>query len=1091
MDDSSTFRRCLISCFVAVISVSAGRAGSRLEEFLAMRRLVGEEKFVEAIARCKQLIERYPDYIALYESLPEIATYARSLDESQLYFEQRIGYGSEIALSYFGLGENYYAREDFENAFRFYSKAISLGLTAPDCFRRYEYAYEKCWGVDGSIHYFGALCRQNPNNANYWYAASLALFSKSQYSKAKESIEEAVRIEPFEPEYGELRSAISASLQKKLEGGQSLSRLSALAMERGDFQSGFFLSSYLFDYRSSGRNISKYRTAVVQMVSDANMYGTFRWRSFGLIRLGYDLMYSALYDSALKVYLSAERTAEIAADRACIASAISGQVDVALEIGNYTNAIDGAIRLLRASEANGLEEYRIPALVSLARACHEMGVDEAALPLISEALENYELSGSERGIAVGLYSELGQIYLSQGHLGHGSRCFEKATIRAAHAGTWIDACMSGNMGIFLARTGKTELALQQFLSQKRKSLESKFSREEAYGLAYLGDCSQMLHRNSSARSFYEQAETLASSLELDPVVLLCTRGREQMAIRDCDTATALQNAKKAFQIAESSESIDMARGIGPISNESFRNDFENVVEILIRRNQGIEALDYYNRYCVQQLKSFLRLRVLGDVLRRSMLVNPEEKGVRKSEESQLGKKAFGRDQEILESSTPTIFHRSDQVRSSTIRQTQAMLSSRRAALLGVIVAEEHTFVFLIKADTVLHLVVTQGRAQLSQILSKISPILTVGTSKPNIINSALANFNIRATEDLYRLLIQPIEGFLNDIENLIIVPDGILNRLPFEMILCGEDSTIANGLETRLLLNKFQISYAFSPSFLFWQRQYTYEPSNFILAVVNPSRTPEPSTATGFGSRRVGDLHDNSSLPVLPGAEQEVRWIFKLLDHNGEIVTGSETPKIFLGNEGLAYRIIHIAAHATFDDKLPWLSSISFSSSKSAGNTDDLRLSDLTNLRLNCELAVLSGCNTGRGFGIGGSRGFASAFQCAGAASVVASLWNVDDETTAEFMRGFYGYLVQGKSKSRALRMAKLDLVRAGRTDPFFWAPFVLIGDTGPLKDNPARHQMAPLMALGGLLIFIAYFCWWRGKGRTWRARRSSQQGTN
>jgi CHAT domain-containing protein len=98
---------------------------------------------------------------------------------------------------------------------------------------------------------------------------------------------------------------------------------------------------------------------------------------------------------------------------------------------------------------------------------------------------------------------------------------------------------------------------------------------------------------------------------------------------------------------------------------------------------------------------------------------------------------------------------------------------------------------------------------------------------------------------------------------------------------------------------------------------------------------------------------------------------------------------------------------------------------------------------------VLSACETALGKELGGEGlvGLTRAFQYAGARSIVASLWSVADESTAELMKRFYTYLKEGRTKDEALRSAQIDLIRRSRSTgldtahPFYWAAFELIGD--------------------------------------------------
>ena len=99
--------------------------------------------------------------------------------------------------------------------------------------------------------------------------------------------------------------------------------------------------------------------------------------------------------------------------------------------------------------------------------------------------------------------------------------------------------------------------------------------------------------------------------------------------------------------------------------------------------------------------------------------------------------------------------------------------------------------------------------------------------------------------------------------------------------------------------------------------------------------------------------------------------------------------------------------------------------------------------KLAAELVVLTACNTGLGKHLVGEgvMGLGRAFQYAGAQSVLMSLWSVEDASTNLLTERFFTYLRQGQDKLKALQQARIDLRQAGYEHPFFWAPFILVGE--------------------------------------------------
>jgi CHAT domain-containing protein len=147
------------------------------------------------------------------------------------------------------------------------------------------------------------------------------------------------------------------------------------------------------------------------------------------------------------------------------------------------------------------------------------------------------------------------------------------------------------------------------------------------------------------------------------------------------------------------------------------------------------------------------------------------------------------------------------------------------------------------------------------------------------------------------------------------------------------------------------------------------------------------------------------------------------------------------------YRIVHLATHALVNTEHPELSGIVLSLVDEQGKPQDgfLRLHELYNLNWPADLVVLSACQTGLGKEIRGEGlvGLTRGFMYAGAKGVVASLWNVNDSVTAQFMKQFYqGMFGKGLSPAAALRAAQLEMSkRPASRSPYYWAAFVLQGE--------------------------------------------------
>jgi CHAT domain-containing protein len=201
-------------------------------------------------------------------------------------------------------------------------------------------------------------------------------------------------------------------------------------------------------------------------------------------------------------------------------------------------------------------------------------------------------------------------------------------------------------------------------------------------------------------------------------------------------------------------------------------------------------------------------------------------------------------------------------------------------------------------------------------------------------------------------------------------------------------------------------------------------------------------------------------LEPLPASRTEVERIARLYPGRATTYLAEEATEERAKAAGRV-RYLHFATHAIVDEASPLNSALVLTIPENPEGRDNGLLQAweiLETMRIDADLVTLSACETALGKEMGGEGlvGLTRAFQYAGAASVLSSLWNVGDESTAELMARFYGYLKAGQSKDAALRQAQLDLIhsaaspsrqRPNRTTagalshPFHWAAFTLVGD--------------------------------------------------
>jgi CHAT domain-containing protein len=319
---------------------------------------------------------------------------------------------------------------------------------------------------------------------------------------------------------------------------------------------------------------------------------------------------------------------------------------------------------------------------------------------------------------------------------------------------------------------------------------------------------------------------------------------------------------------------------------------------------------------------------------------------------------------------------------------------------------------------------------------------------------------------LHKALIAPIAEQVKGKKRLVVCPDGPLWDIPFAALSDG-----------KFLAEKFEIEYGYSgtavEASLRPRELHPGQKSLLVLAnpdfggaarfgdnplipgqrpIEPPSRPIDPpSRPIDPPSRPIEppsrDLAAGllGGIAALPGTQREADALAKLYP-KGTVLTKDRAQESSFVQSAGEYRYIHIASHAFFNDASPMLSSIVLAIPSSDKYDGYLTAREITDMKLNAELVVLSACNTARGEKTSGEGivGLSWALFVAGTPSQVVSQWSVDDKATAELMTRFYANMKKGEPKGAALNRASLSLLKSKDPKwrhPYYWAPFVLLGD--------------------------------------------------
>jgi CHAT domain-containing protein len=372
----------------------------------------------------------------------------------------------------------------------------------------------------------------------------------------------------------------------------------------------------------------------------------------------------------------------------------------------------------------------------------------------------------------------------------------------------------------------------------------------------------------------------------------------------------------------------------------------------------------------------------------------------------------------------------------SISKIQNQIIDDQTAILEYFVEEKESYLICITRKTA-KLYVLAGRSDLEKSLRAYIKLLSF-RSNDNKVGVEAA---IRIGKELI-----PFEkgGLLEDTKALIVIPDGILHYLPFETLR----ASIGHG--SGYLVEKLVISYCPSASSLFILKQKKTRNARqmALLAVGGPNYEITPINEHDMTKRDVlSQLYDGQGVRFssLPFSKKEVLEIGKLFDKSERtILVGEKASEKAVKNLRLIeYRLIHFACHGFLDEIIPFRSALVLSLNAQQEEDGYLQMREIYGLTLNADLVVLSACQTGNGIleRSEGPMGLARPFFYAGARSVVASLWSINDKTTVFFMKEFYRYLVKGYAVGKALQLTKNRMLKSAWSHPFYWAGFILNGD--------------------------------------------------
>jgi len=674
-----------------------------------------------------------------------------------------------------------------------------------------------------------------------------------------------------------------------------------------------------------------------------------------------------------------------------------------------------------------------------------MGQYQEALEYLGKAEKAYKVLEDSTGLSDS-FNQIGFVYLNLGDLNAALEKFNVAiSITKKLNDQWGLAGIYNNLGIMLQNAGRYEKALQYatnalMIYEELKDQSSvivslnnigtiyydmkdylkaeeyyqrglKISRElkakdqEANYLLNLANAQSLMERMNEAQSNYKEGFEIARTLNSPDLTWKYIAGLAEYYETTGEYDKVVELNDTALNILEGLRSTLPGDEFKATFMAKERYVFEDIVDLLgtLHEKDRTKGYDKLAFQYAEQSKS----RVLLDLLSSAKLTS-------------------GNDQNRGD------LHYPEPV---SIDEAKTMCPDKNTVVLEYSVGDSSSCLWAISLSD--HKIFKLPRRK---ILQEQIETIRFSLLDPQ---QGISDFFTNAGRILYEELIKPAESFLSKKSKLIIIPDGVLNYLPFEVLLTENKKPTADISYSDLpfLVKKYPVSYGQSASVL--------------KALISK---PEEEVRQGAVGKRLlafGDpLYEDTLFNTLvkyprlefTGKEIENIASFFSMGSSGIYVRSRATEENLKRNSALnAFNYIHFATHGLIDETKPDLSSLVLTSGRNSGEDGFLQAAEIFDLKLDPDLVVLSACQTGLGKLVRGEGmvGLTRAFMYAGAPSVVVSLWSVSDMSTAALMGEFYKNLIKNKlSKTEALRKAQLTLMSDVKyAHPFYWAPFVLIGD--------------------------------------------------
>lgn len=807
--------------------------------------------------------------------------------------------------------------------------------------------------------------------------------------------------------------------------------------------------------------------------------------------------------------------------------------------GDWQGALDYYTRAESMIDKNA-EPYKMGQItIGLGDSFLESGMPEVALLKYQESLDYFQIAEDQRAMSVLKWS-IGRANYFDGQYQSALDSLKSARSEAQSSN---DVTLTAFCNDYLGRTyyamNEPAIALDHFQSALEGYSSTKNIREAERVRALIGRVQQQQGSLQKARENYQTALATFRRLadRVNESATLYAIGTLELQENNLDKAA--EYLQQSVDITEEMRRVSSRGDLTAAFSDTVYDRYETYIECLMRKHSANPAQQYDVR--AFELSESARGRSLADLLRGTQTnlapgVEPQlaerEKSVRQALRVKenyrinlLGKPYKQEELDALNSElarlggefkevTDAITARNpsyaeiNRPKSWDLRRIQEqVIADDETVLLEFSLGPNRSYVWVVTRNNFTSRELAP-QAEINKAAQDVYGLLRLRPSEET--DGRLS----AAVKTLSSMVLAPVAGDLNK-RRLIVVADGALNYIPFQILRPQPD-------KDDLLVAQCEIDGGPSASILGQLRQETSrrkDPSKSLAAFGAPvfaSNYAQEINASSNEQMVALQVSENQAVrPALRDIETEEDKLnsatiepllftrielANLRDVAGPesfVATGFDATREKLAEVDLAqYAILHIATHGILDPKRPEKSGLLFTMVNRDGKPQNgfLGLQDVYSLHAPVDLVVLSACRTGLGKDVRGEGliGLTRGFMYAGAASVVASLWKVDDEATAELMKRFYANMLSdGMTPAAALRAAQNSIRQQPQwSSPYHWAAFTLQGDhrqsMKPVPQGAATrsYPMAILIGAIGTILAIALWSYYYHRARRDRATK-------